>query len=48
MFADCEGCHNLTLDENGNYICERYCGAEINRIHHCEEWTATDEPLEEI
>lgn len=35
MFADCEGCYNLTETENGFY-CERY-GTEIGRIDSCEE-----------
>lgn len=37
MFADCEGCQNLSQDENSNYVCERYCGLEIDRIQDCAE-----------
>lgn len=38
MFADCEGCYNLTENEDGIYTCDRYCGEEIDRIFSCEEW----------
>lgn len=42
MFADCEGCPNLTETEDG-YICERFCGTDIDRIHDCDEWKDEEE-----
>jgi len=42
MFADCEGCHNLIIEENGDMICNRY-GEEIFRINECEEWHDDEE-----